>query len=227
MTIAKFIVDRAVYLALQDKQFQPKIDSGYADEALINLNLLLDEWRYYIPFHEEITFNDVDNLEASTFVEVDDVIYIINTTTFPLVPVNLTRFKEVQVIEGLTGFPQYYYFDLMTQNIEVYPKPSNPTYQFKVWGRVQQINLGLNDTIPANMPSFMQTALIYEIAYRLAGQYGMPWDDKNENTRVSTYQSLKAKKDFDLTPRRQIDYPRSRAGSNAPFPWFYYISGGT
>jgi hypothetical protein len=227
MANVQSIITDAIYLSLQDRQFQSEINAGYLDFGLNQLNLILDEWRNLIPFAQTVTFNNVDDLENSTFYNVDTVNFILNTTSQTLTRVTLTRFKEQQAIIGLVGIPSIYYFDELTQSIMVYPRPSNPQYQFTVWGRIQQVTLGMFDEVPANMPPFMRNAVIYELAFRLANNYGVPFENYKELTHQSLVKSLKNKKSFDLRTPRNIAFGLPNSSQIPPFPWLYYVSGGT
>lgn len=223
----KSIIERAIYLSVQDEEFQPVINGLYLERGLDQLNLILDEWRTLIPWSQSVTFNNVDDLENSTFVMIETVNFILNTTSQPLQRVTLTQFKEQQNIIPLTGIPAIYYFDELTQSILVYPKPANPQYQFTVWGKISQVTLGLYDAIPANMPPFMKSAVIYELAARIAQKYGTQFSPEKEIQRQSLVQSLKNKKGINLSARRNLAFGLPNSSDMAPFPWFYYVSGGT
>lgn len=223
----KSIVERAIYTSVQDEEFQPVISGLYLQRGLDELNLVLDEWRTLIPWAQSVTFNNVEDLENSTFVSVETVNFILNTTSQPLQRVTLTQLKEQQNIVGLVGIPAIYYFDELAQSIVVYPKPANPQYQFTIWGKISQATLGLYDAIPANMPPFMKSAVIYELASRIAQKYGTPWAAEKEMQRQSLVSSLKNKKGINLTPRRNLVFGLPGNSDMAPFPWFYYVSGGT
>jgi len=223
----KSIIERAIYLSVQDEEFQPEINSLYLQRGLDELNLILDEWRTLIPWSQTVTFSNVDDLENSAFVSVETVNFILNTTSYPLQRVTLTQFKEQQNIVGLIGIPAIYYFDELMQSIIVYPAPANPEYQFTVWGKIQQVMLGLYDSIPANMPPFMKSAVIYELSYRICQKYGTPWAPEKEAQRQSLIQSLKNKKGINLSARRNLAFGLPNSSDIAPFPWFYYVSGGT
>lgn len=227
MANVQSIITDAIYLSLQDRQFQPDINAGYLDFGLNQLNLILDEWRNLIPFAQVVTFNNVDDLENSLFYNVETVNFILNTTSQTLQRVPLTRFKEQQAIIGLVGIPSIYYFDELTQSIMVYPRPSNPQYKFTVWGRIQQVTLSMFDTVPANMPPFMRNAVIYELAFRLANNYGVPFEAYKEITHQGLVKSLKNKKSFDLRAPRNIAFGLPNSSQIPPFPWLYYVSGGT
>jgi hypothetical protein len=227
----KYLVDKAIFLSLQDPQFQPDINATYQQFALNEINNLLDEWRDKIPFSTEITFNNVTNLQSTTFVEVDTVQYVIisggnNNAAFYLREASESEFKRLQTIIGLAAFPNVYFFDQLLQRITIYPAPTQTDYQFIVRGRVASIDLGLFDDIPANIPRFMQNAIIYEIAFRLCAQYGADWDAKKENLRNSLLASLDNKKVIDLTPDIENVFGRPGTQYRSPFPTWYYISGG-
>jgi len=222
--IVKQLITDAIYKSLQDRELDPVVNSGYLLWGLEELNNILDEWRDKIPYNSVTTFNDVQSLENSRFTEITTVNYVLNNTSYSLKSVNLTKFKEIQQVIGLTGFPSCYYFDELTLGIQVYPAPSNSDYQFTVWGKAQQLSLGLTDEIPFNMPRFMINAATYELAFRFAAEYGALWDAKKETIRNSLLNSLMTKQVVDLNPDLNCVFGNS--GSTAPFPYFYYISGG-
>ncbi len=227
MANVQSIITEAVYLSIQDRQFQPDIDAGYLYFGLNQLNKLLDGWRNLIPFASHVTFHDVDDLQNSTFISVDNVSYILNNVSYPLIELTQTQYTEVRAITNLTGIPQYYFLDQLTQSVEIYPRPIQPSYGLTVYGRIQTVTLGMFDTIPANMPPFMVDAVTYELAYRFAGAYGMPWDEKNESLRQTRITSLKNKKSTDLKAARELVFGFPGTGSIPGPPWLYYMSGGS
>jgi hypothetical protein len=225
------LVNQAIFLSVQDAQFQPDINAGYQAFALNELNNILDEWRDLIPYGSQVTFNNVTNLLSTNFVEVDTVQYVIissgtNNAAFFLKSVSESAFKRQETIIGLSAFPNIYYFDQLLQRINIYPAPTQTNYQFIVRGRISQINLGLYDDIPANMPRFQSNALISELAFRTAARYGADWDAKKESTRNGLLLQLLNKKEIDLSPDNNIVFGTPGLSYNAPFPTWYYISGG-
>ena len=222
--IVKQLITDAIYKSLQDRELDPVVNSGYLLWGLEEFNNILDEWRDKIPYNSVTIFNDVTSLENSRFTEITTVNYVINKTSYPLKSVNLTEFKNIQQVVGLTGFPAYYYFDELTLGIQVYPSPISPDYQFTVWGKAQQINLGLIDQLPFNMPKFMINALTYELAFRFAAEYGALWDAKKETIRSSLINGLMTKQVVDLNP--ELDCVFGTPNRSTSFPWLYYISGG-
>jgi hypothetical protein len=224
--IVKEILTNAIYKSLQDRALNPVVDPGFLLFALFEFNQLLDEWRDHIPYNSFVTFNNVNDLQNSKFVQVETVNYILNNVSFPIMPVGLDAYKRIQNIVGLLGFPQIYFFDELQQTINIYPLPSNPSYQFTIWGKIQQLYLGLSDTVPANMPPFMVKALTNELAFIIASEYGTPWDSKKESIRQSALASLIQKKSIDLSPEVNIVFGQPNQRIDAPFPYFYFISGG-
>lgn len=220
------ILTNAIYKSVQDRAFQRVIEPHNKIIALNEMNYVLDEWRDIIPFASEVIFNNVDNMLASRFVEVDSVSYVINQVSTVLWPKSIREFRELKTVQNLQGYPEIYYFDQLTGNIDIYPRPSNPTYQFIVEGRISIANLGEFDTVPANMPPFMQNALIYEIAFRISAETGTPWDAKKEVIREKLVSGLMNKKNIDLTPKPDCVLGLPDTQANSPFPLWYYMSGG-
>lgn len=227
MIVQKIVTD-AIYLSLQDREHQPTVNPIYVEVGLEKLNYIIDEWRDRVPFPSVMTFNNFENLENTTFSQINSVNFVINSVSFPVIEKSLEEFKRLQVILNLFGFPKYFKFDELTQSIEIYPKPNNPTYQFTVWGRILSLNLGEFDEVPASWPLFLRNAFIHELAFRLAAEYGQEWDAKKETVRQGLLQGLSDKKNDDLTPDRDIvfGFPGG-TGKNPPFPYFYFLSGGT
>jgi hypothetical protein len=225
------LVESAIFKSLQDRQFQPDVNSGYQTFALNELNNILDEWRDVIPFGTQVVFNNITNLTSTSFVEVNTVQYVIissstNNAAFYLRSVSESEFKRLQTIVDLRSFPAIYYFDQLLQKINIYPAPTQTNYQFIVRGRLAQINLGLFDEIPANMPRFMSNTLVYELAFRLCAEYGVEWDAKKETIRNSLLAQLENKKEIDLSPDNSIVFGTPGTSYNAPYPTWFYISGG-
>lgn len=226
MAIVESIVTEAIFLSLQDRALQPDVDPTYLEGGLRMLNILLDEWRSLIPWAQQAIFTNVDNLEQSQFVQIETVNFVINNNSTILLPASLIQFRQLKSVIGLTGVPTVYYFDQLNQAIEVYPKPSMPNYQFIVWGRIAMAVVGMFDNIPANIPPFMQSAIEYELAFRLCGYYGTPWDPSKDETRKTKILSLKNKKAIDLTQPINIVFGNPGIGNVPPFPYLYYLSGG-
>lgn len=220
------ILTDAIYESVQDRAFQPVVNGGYLLAALNFLNLVLDEWRDLIPYPSRMIFSNVDNLEATVFVEIDQVGFIINKSVSILTSNGLREFRQKQDVEDLKGFPSDYYFDQLNQTIEVYPKPSMPAYKFQVDGRVSAAAFGEFDDVPKTITPFMRSALTYEIAFRLSAYYGKDWDAKKETLRTNLLSSLKNKKNIDLSTAPTCDLGMPTSGQAPPLTGWYYISGG-
>lgn len=220
------ILTNAIYGSLQDRKFQKIVDGGYLLAALNHCNDILDEWRDLVPYASSATFTDVVNLRNTRFTEVDSVSFVINRSTSILTSRSLREFREIQDVVDLKGYPESYYFDQENQTLEIYPEPSTFPYEFIVDGRIQVADLGQFDDVPVNMPRFMQTALTHEIAFRLCADYGVEWDGKRETLRTTSIQQLKNKKSIDLSPKSNSVFGMPNTRNRAPFPTWYYMSGG-
>jgi len=221
------ILTNAIYESLQDRKFQPIVDGGYLLVSLNHLNNILDEWKDLIPYATSITFTDVVNLRNTLFTEVDSVSFVINRSTTILNERTLREFREIQDVIDLKGFPESFYFDQQLQTLEIYPEPSTFPYQFIIDGRIALADLGQFDDVPINMPRFMQSALMYEIAFRLAATYGVEWDGKKETLRTFLFDQMKKKKSIDLSSKAESVFGLPSTRNRAPFPTWYYLSGGT
>lgn len=221
-----YVLTEAIYKSLQDRQFQAPILGSYQEVALRILESLFDEWRDKIPFAQQFTFNSFDELTNTDFVSVQNVNYILNVKNqLPLRRVDRDEYYNIQGILGLTGLPQVYWFDELAQTINVYPSPQNPNYQFIVWGRPAMSAMQPSDVLPTNMPTFMVTAITYELAFRLCSEYGVAWDEKKEMVRQQLLAMLDKKKTIDLKPQIMKIF---KTGSSRvpPFPFFYFLWGG-
>ncbi len=226
MTVTKTLIENACYLSLYDEAWQPDIETGIVTSALNQFNLMLDEFRDKIPYTFTYTFDDVNELTNTSFVSIDSLNYVINTILFPMTAVNLVKWREIAIVEGLIGIPEIYWFDESTQTVHVYPLPANPSYEFIVSGRRALGPLALFDTLPVNMTLFMQNALTYELAFRITGKFNGVWNDLKEATRQQLMKGLREKQVIDLTPTRNVLF--SNCDPNVPpFPSFFYLSGGT
>lgn len=221
-----YVLTEAIYKSLQDRQFQAPIQGSYLEVALRTLESLFDEWRDKIPFAQQFTFNNVDELTDTNFVSVQNVNYILPARNqMPLRRVDRDEFYNIQNIIGLKGLPQVWWFDELEQTIHVYPEPQNPNYQFIVWGRPAMSAMQPSDLLPDNMPTFMITAITYELAFRLCSEYGVPWDEKKEMVRQQLLLMLDKKKTIDLKPQIMKIF---KTGGNTvpPFPYYFYLWGG-
>lgn len=223
----KQILTDAIYKSLQDRKLEPVIDPVYLLFALQELNKILDGWRDKIPYYSQVTFNNVENLHATKFVSVTTVNYVIGQNVSNVMrEYNIIKFRELKQILDLTGFPSIYYFDELTQSIEVYPLPSPQPYSFIVEGKISQINLGMDDAIPANMPLFMVDAVTHQLAFRLCAEFGAYWSPEKESERQALLTGLLNKVSLDFTPPTNIVFGNPGKSGVPPFPYFYYISGG-
>lgn len=223
-----YVLSEAIYGSLQDRQFQAPINASYQEVALRFLESLLDEWRDKVPFAQQIEFATVEDLINTTFTSVSNVNFILNVKNQePLTRVTgKDEWYNIQNIIDLNGIPQFYYFDELTQTIDVYPIPNQPNYSFIVWGRTQLSAVQPEDELPANMPFFMVNAIIYELAFRLCAEYGTSWDVKKESVRQNLLKLLNKKKDIDLRTPVQTVFKRS--GTRIPgFPVYYFLWGGS
>lgn len=216
------LLAQALYTSMFDEVLQP-IPPSYMSIALTMLNYVLDTWRDKIPYDFTFRFNSVDELEDTNFVQVDVVSYILNNTKITLKRLQMQPYQEQTPIENLTGYPQEYWFDESTQTIHVYPRPSNPDYQFEVQGRTALGDVTMDSLLPANMPKFMQWALIYELAFMLCGRFGTAWNEQKEQARQTLLMQLDGKQVMNLKPQTRLAFGNKSA---LPFPFFYYLSGG-
>jgi len=228
--LAAELVSEALYLSLYDRELQPAINGGVTAAALNTLNIIFDTVRDLIPYSVEYSFNNVDDLLGTDFVQVDNVSFVLpgspKRANYQLIPVNLTRFVEARQIIDLRSIPAIYYFDPLKQNIDVYPIPNQPSYSFIVWGRTAIGPLTLYASIPFNVPKYMIQYLIYELAAQLALEKGVPFDEKKEAKRAQLFAQLKSKRETPLSTPAMSVFGRPDMGGIPPYPWFYKLSGG-
>lgn len=222
----QYVLTEAIYTSLQDRQFQAPINASYQQVALRFLESIFDEWRDKVPFCQQLTYDSVAELQNTVFTSVDNVNYILQfKNQVPLRRcMGKDEFYNTQSIIDLNSQPQVYYWDELLQTIEIYPTPNVPSYQFIVWGRTQLSAAQPTDVLPSNIPTFMVEALIYELAFRLCAQYGIPWSAEKESIRQGVIKFLDKKQTFDLSApvKRVFKLPGSQV---PPFPFFYYLWG--
>lgn len=224
----QFILTQAIYKAgLQDVQFFAPLQGSYQEVALNDLTGLLDEWRDKVPFAQQVTYDNVTELAATPYTSVANVNYILPPNVqVALESVGKDEFYRRQTIIGLNSIPAIYWFDELSQTINVYPVPTQPSYQFVVWGRQQMVVVLPTDVLPSNIPRFMADALIYELAYRLAALYGVPWSPEKDAIRMKLVNMLENKKDIDL--RAPVSSVFGRPGAQIPpYPYLYWMIAGS
>jgi len=184
--VLKIVTDAIYKTGMQDRSLDKTLTQVPLEFALDELNKLLDSWRDKIPFDTKIEFNSASDLEQTKFVSISSINYIYGQSiSYPLRAVSLSEFSALNNVLNIISIPSIYYFDLLTQNIEIYPRTFNDSGRFIVNGRLSQINLGLEDKIPANMPLFMQDAVVWELAFRIAAEYNLSWSE----LKIKAYQN--------------------------------------
>ncbi len=225
MNVQGLIAD-AIYNSLQDQRFQPSINALYQNYALMQLNFILDEWRDKIPFGQEFTYTDASKLLSTSFISIQNITFVLNEVSSPLRRRDLTTFKFEKTVINLESVPQIYYFDELAQNIDIYPEPSQTNYSFIVWARINNVPVTLTEVIPTTIPPFMINALSFQLAYRLCTRFGRPWTEDKENQRLQLVNLLDSKLSIDLTPDPMAVFGSPKCSTTAPFPSWYYLSGG-
>lgn len=222
------LVTDGIYLAMQDEQFEPAIPGGLETIALRILNNIFGEWKEWIPYAIKYTYNDVALLQNTKFVTVDLVEFILpgGTVKYLTNQKDLRRFEEQNGVIDLKAPPTNYYFEPQTQTILVYPNPQFPSYTFVIWGRTALGPLELGSELSANMPDFMISACIYQLARRLASKYGLVWTPEKEQDRQELISNMKSQRVIELSPPVNNVFGNPGSRKVAPYPWFYAISGG-
>ena len=228
MATVAVIVNNGVYLSLQDREFEPSIGLARSNIALDVLQGLFDEYRDLIPFSSTIEhISNFNELLLTAFVQVDYVDYWLGNVKTVLRYLDRIKFNEEKDILNLRTFPEAYYFDQLTQSIEVYPLPTEGQNNwFEVSGLVGlPKNISLTTQIPPNMPRFFRDFFDYELGSRLANMYGSDWEDNKEKTRLRLKAQATSKREINITPKARLDVLSPTAKSLYP-PYFYYQSGG-
>jgi hypothetical protein len=217
------LITESLYMSMYDRQFDPAIDGGVVNTWLQKFNRMVDRFRDKIPYSFFYNYSNVDSLSNTSFVMVDDVSYIINKNVTSLTRVGLNDFIRLADVDNLIGYPSIYYFDDSTGTIKIYPSPSSSNYTFRVSARSALGGLKLSDEIPDNVPDFMKDVFIYELAFLICGEKGIPFNDKKTETRAALLAELRQKQIFDLTPQNNILFNIDQPN---PYPKLYYLSGG-
>jgi hypothetical protein len=220
MPSVRGLLTQALYKSVFDRQLQPAIPPDYMTAAWLDFNMLLDELRDKIPYTFSYRFTDVNLLQNTLFVQIDDVRYVLAREKYNLRRLMLSEYEDQSFLEGLDGFPQVYWFDESTQTIEVYPLPSQPDYTFLVHGRKALGPLEIDDELPSNMPVFIQSYIIYETAFRQAAvNYGIAWSPEKEMKRKSLESQMNGKIVVDLRPPTQSIFGND---GSLPFPFLFW-----
>jgi hypothetical protein len=227
MYSAQTVVTNSWYLATYDRNLQSHIQGGDMMFGLEQMQFILDEWRDLVPYTEKFIFTDVDQLQSTPFVSVDNVAYVFPNgyVKYLVQAMTNTEFQQCNSVINLKAPPQGYWFDPLKQDINVYPTPNQPNYSFIVFGRPGMVVNSLFVPMPSNMPKYMLNALQYELGYRLASSKGAEFDEKKNETRLKLLAQLASKREIDLKPRIRIEMSKSGTGAGA-FPLYYYLSGG-
>lgn len=225
ITVGTVVTD-ALFLSLYDRQLGPPISGGDMDWALYMMQYLLDEWRDLIPYTAYYSFNNVDQLTNTQFVQVDNVSYVLPglTTKYPLIAVTNEQWIRQNLVINLKAIPNIYWFDPLAQTINVYPGPSQTSYQFIVYGRPAMIAQYQYALMPDNMPIYMISALKYELAFRLAGERGILFNDYKMKTKQETFDYLWSKREIDISPADNTEMT-SNPAQTSPYPIWAVLSG--
>lgn len=223
---AQSAVTSAWYLSAYDRNLQKTINGGDMLFGLETMQYILDEWRNKIPYTEKYTFTDVSQLQNTDFVWVDTVAYIFpnNTVKYLVSDVGFKRFQEQNVVINLKSIPEIYWFDELSQSIDVYPLPSQTGYKFQVYGRPALVVNTLNVPMPSNMPTFMYSALIYELAFRLAASRGVDFDEKKNQIRINLLNGIEEKREVYVDGPSGTEMTVNQR-SVPPYPVWAQISG--
>lgn len=221
------LVNNAMYKSLYDRQYYPTISGPDSQTGLQLLREIMDECRDVVPFVQRLVTTTQDQLTNTDFVGVQVINYYLSTNVkYPLYWRNIRVYNDDSLIQNLQAPPKYYWFDELTQTINVYPKPNNigSGWNFEIFGFMALTALTLQTELPASMPVFLKSYLEYELAMRLCNEYGVEWSPQKEAIRAKLYKQALIKRNIDLTP----DYePAFKTGNvDAPWPWLWSISGG-
>lgn len=225
MATLQTIIDRAMYMSIEDRQYSCGIPGDLQNAALDTFIDILDENRYKIPFNEMQQTTTFEELSNTKFVSILQLQYILGGIKYDVRKVTLTEFNRIGSVIGLKSPPYVYYFDNLTQTIKVYPTP-NTGDKFIIHGYKALEGMNLTDPIPTNLPRFMRSYLKYELANRLCTEYDRKWSGDKEKVRQKLVRMVEDASDVDVTPDINIEMgmPSSQGGE---FPLFYYISGGS
>ena len=223
---AQSAVTSAWYMSCYSRNLQKTIQGGDMLYGLETMQFILDEWRNKIPYTEKYTFTDFSQLQNTVFVWVDTVAYIFpnNTVKYLVEDVGFKRFQNQNNVIGLKAIPEIYWFDELKQSINVYPAPSEMGYQFQVYGRPALVVDTLDVPMPSNMPTFMYSALIHEMAFRFAGYRGVDFDQKKNETRLKLLFELEDKREVYVDSPSGAEMTDNQGGA-PPYPVWARLSG--
>lgn len=223
MTLIREIVLNGLYNSLSDSEFEPT-GGGNTEVALSILKRLLDEFKFQFPYFEHQRFTSYASLSSTVFNKIQSVDYVLDTIRFPLVSKPWGIFNEMSAVIGQTGVPEIYYFDQLLKKINVFPAPSDSEI-FDVYGYKEISTITLATVVPDNFTPTFQTFIEQELARRLSARFSVTWTEQKDEIRKLAYKNLEVHREVDLTPDVG-ERIASSSTSNAPYPFFYKISGG-
>lgn len=217
------LIDNALYMSLYDREYQA-IPGNMQEAALNTFINMLDENRHNVPYHEDVQTVSFAELSNTDFTKILQVEYILGGVKYPLEECSLSSFNRLSCVIGLKAPPRYFYFDNLTQTIQVYPEPTNGE-KFIIHGYKAMEAVNLTDEIPSNMPVFMRSYMEFALAKRLCTMYERQWSNDKEAELERLELLLDNNSDIDLTAPVDVVMSANTNGKGS-FPWFYYLSGG-
>jgi hypothetical protein len=221
------LLTESCYLSVNDRQFQREIEGDKLEVALELYQDILDEVRNLVPFYDQAEFTTLNDLSQTSFISVDSVAYLTNNTTISfLKSVNAVEWNKIVFQEGLTSVPAWYWFDELTQNLNIYPEPTG-AFKLRVIGKISYLPAAnaveYSDALPANMPRFFQTFLKYKLAYALADYYSAPFPESRLQRLSNIETMIMANRKVNIKEKGMVEMTQPR--DKGAFPWLAAISG--
>lgn len=218
------LLESALYLSKSDREFSPvEPDGSDINTALNQFILILDAYRYQVPYWTEKFLNDESELENINASKINYVNYLLGTTIQTLRELNQKEFSEFATVLDLRGVPEAFWFNEANNRLQVYPLPESASRRFQIGFTPLNMVSSLQQKLPSSLPLFAQLFLQYELAAVLCTIYNIPWSPLKETFRKQYYAKLIM--NSQQKPTQPI---KSRWGARQyGVPYLAYISGNT
>jgi len=220
------LIEQALYLSgKNDREFSPIEPDGNAVNAVAYLlQEILDQYRYEVPFYQELTVNTPEELKGLGIASVNYVKYFQGNASYPIKELNQKDFANFSAVKNITGPPSVYYFDRFNDAIDIYPVPTvnSNVNEFEVGYVPLDLITHLNQPIPSSWPLFAVKFFRYQLAKDICRLYKLNW--LYEQDLQDAKQIMRDNGDNEMSIAKTPRWKRSQ--SVPPISWLWYLTGG-
>jgi hypothetical protein len=197
MKVTEIINEALFTIRYKEDGFQDP-GSHQFSRNLRRFQMVADSVRTDYPFNttSTIDFNDLSSLQ---FVDIESVVATEDPSNsninYPLIPVDLFRFNELNRYPKVGGIPEFYYWE-KSGVIKVYPQEVSQ-YKFLITGK---LNNSLDITAETELdpsPMMFQNYLTLLLAKRLASVFNKPWTQSHKEMLSEAHRSVEKNRDSD------------------------------